>query len=236
MSEKGVEERAREREKEIQQGPIKLGASATLISHNYMPSLPPLHFHANYQEETQIYAASSFLPSLIPSLLPSDPSLLSLSVPAYYLSTALLVSAVAFCKKHFSGGMKCERCDTCGGGERSRADGQLSSSRCDALIRSPSVFDSPPPPHSNHSLGADGVVHMGGWGGVSGRGERRCQPHLFALLAAPMLLLLEELEVELFLLLLVELLELLLQEGDSREASQRVSAGDGGMTFFCFAG
>lgn len=69
-------------------------------------------------------------------------------------------------------------------------------------------------------------------GGLSGRGERRRQPHLFALLAAPMLLLLEELEVELFLLLLVELLELLLQEGDGSEASQRVSAGDGGMTFF----
>lgn len=53
----------------------------------------------------------------------------------------------------------------------------------------------------------------------SGLGERRCRPHLFALLAAPMLLL-EELEVELFLLLLVELLELLLQEGDGRQAGR----------------
>lgn len=47
-----------------------------------MSSLPPLHFHVNYQEEAQIHAASSlpsFFDSFPFSLFPSLPSTLHVS-------------------------------------------------------------------------------------------------------------------------------------------------------------
>lgn len=107
------------------------------------------------------------------------------------------------------------------------------SSRADMLIRSMSALESPPPPSSsllptilcfNRCLEADGggggahAFHaVSGRGAADGGGAALVLAYLFTLLAASMLLL-QKLEVELFLLLLVELLELLLQE-ERRDAT-----------------